>query len=204
MSCSEALKIAKTMKRDMVFVTPTRMLGLDVGGCALSVIDIESDICVPFAGKTAALLNEKKKETFIIKNASTFLYEYKKIDDDLYCNLFDQEKIMADIMVSYNSLQDRLSKSRLLCTLPDLHLNEEFMNATYGIRAAEGYKRIVIGGYYFDCFTKMHCISKSDKVSLNIYDADQYSFIYEFFVDKKKYVVREYFRIRKLNHYSRM
>lgn len=204
MSCADALKIAKTMKRDLVYVTPTRMLGLDISKCALSIIDIDSDIITPFAGKTAALLNEKKKETFIIKNAATFMYEYKKIDDDLYCNLFDQERIIYDIMESYNNLHNQLSSARLIATLPNLHLNDEFLNATYGIRASEGYKKIIIDGFYFDCFTKMHCISKSDKVSLNIYDNDPYSYIYEFFVDKKKYVVREYFKIRKLHHYSRV
>lgn len=201
MSCSEALKIAKTMKRDFVYVTPTRMLGLDIGKCALSVIDTESSIITSFAGKTAALLNEKKKETFIIKNASTFLYEYKKIDDDLYCNMFEQEKIKSDIMESYNRLINHLSHGTLIYSITDLQKNPEFMDNTYGIRADDGYKRFVMDGYYFDCFTKMHCISKSDKVSLNIYDVDQFSYIYEFFVYKKGYTVKEYFRIRKLNRY---
>lgn len=202
MSSASALKIAKTMKRDMVYITPTRMLGLDSGKCALSIIDIESEIPVSFAGKTAALLNEKKKESFLIKNASTFLYEYKKLDEDLYCNLFEQERIINDIMSAYNRLMNHLSTATLICTMVDLHLNDDFMNGTYGIRADDGYKKNIINGFYFDHFTKMHCNSKSDKVSLNIYDNDEYSYIYEFFVDKKKYVVKEYFRIRKLNHYN--
>lgn len=201
MSTASALKIAKTMKRDLVYITPTRMIGVDSGKCALSIIDIESDIVHPFAGKVAALLNEKKKDSFIIKNAATFLYEYKKIDEDVYCNIFEQDKIMYDIMDSYNRLMNHLSHSTLIVTMQDLHLNEDFMNGTYGIRADDGYKKNIIDGFYFDHFTKMHCNSKSDKISLNIYDNDEYSYIYEFFIDKKKYVVREYFRIRKLNHY---
>lgn len=204
MSCADALKIAKTMKRDFVYVTPTRMLGLDISKCALSIIDIDSDIITSFAGKVASLLNEKKKDTYIIKNASTFMYEYKKLDEDLYCNMFDQDGIKEDILDAYNRLCNRLARAVLIATFPNLHLNNDFMDNTYGIKATDGYKKFIMDGYYFDCFTKMHCISKSDKVSLNIYDADQYSYIYEFFVDKKKYVVREYFRIRKLNKYSRV
>lgn len=202
MSCAEALKIAKTMKRDYVYVTPTQMLGLDISKCALSIINIDSDIVVPFAGKVSALLNEKKKETFIIKNASTFLYEYKKIDEDVYCNMFDQDKVITDIMTAYRSLLSQLSTARLIDSFPDLHNSKEFMDGAYGIRADEGYKRLILNGYYFDCFTKVHCISKSDKVSLNIYDNDIYSYLYEFIVDKKKYKVIEYFKIRKLNRYS--
>lgn len=201
MSTASALKIAKTMKRDYVYITPTRMIGLDSGKYALSIIDIESDIIHPFAGKTSALLNEKKKESFIIKNASTFLYEYKKIDEDVYCNLFEQDKIIQDIMDTYNKLNSQLSSSRLICSMVDLHLNNIFMDGTYGIKADDGYEKNIIDGFYFDHFTKMHCNSKSDKVALNIYDNDDASYIYEFFINKKKYVVREYFKIRKLNHY---
>lgn len=204
MSCASALKIAKTMKRDFVYITPTRMIGIDAGKCALSIIDIESDIVMPFAGKVSALLNEKKKESFIIKNASTFLHEYKKIDEDLYCNIFDQDRIMYDIMDTYNRLQNHLSRSVLITSMNDLHLNSEFMDYSYGIRAGDGYKKNIIDGFYFDYFTKMHSNGKSDKVSLNIYDNDEYSYIYEFFIDKKKYIIKEYFRIRKLNHYSRV
>lgn len=68
MSYENALKIAKTMKRNYIFVTPTRMYGLDIEKGALSIIDIESDIQIPFAGEVSSILNEKKKESYLKKN----------------------------------------------------------------------------------------------------------------------------------------
>lgn len=206
MSYEEALKIAKTMKRNYIFVTPTRMYGLDIEKGALSIIDIESNIQLPFAGEVSSILNAKKKELFLNKNTPTFLNEYKQITDDMYLNFWDEPKVIDLIMSAYNNLNTLLNGrfTRLAYSNSDLEKNEEFMRNTYGIKTDEGYRKYVFENYYLDCFSKVHCISKSDKVSLNVYDVDPYSFIYEFFIDKKKYVVKEYFRVRKLHRYTRV
>lgn len=206
MSYEDALKIAKTMKRNYIFVTPTRMYGLDIEKGALSIIDIESDVQIPFAGEVSSILNEKKKESYLKKNTPTFLNEYKQLTDDMYLNFWDEPKVMGMIMSAYSNLNTLLNGrfARLIYSIDNLEKNEEFMKNTYGIKTDDGYRKYIFENYYLDCFSKVHCISKSDKVALNVYDVDPYSLVYEFFIDKKKYVVKEYFRVRKLHHYMRV
>ena len=203
MNCAEALKIAKTMKRNYVYVTPTRMYGLDVGKCALSVIDMVTDLDKSFAGEVSAILDEKKRDAFLKKNTSTFLNEYRELEPGLFINFWDEPKIISDIMNAYNGLYFNQSRNtRLIYSKYGLEFDSEFMAKIYGIKTDDGYEKYILDGYYLDCFTKMHCVTKSDKVALNIYDYDQFSYMYEFLINKKKYVVKEYFKIRKLKRYS--
>ena len=203
MNCAEALKIAKTMKRNYVYVTPTRMYGLDAGKCALSTIDMVTDLDKSFAGEVSAILDEKKREAFLKKNTSTFLNEYRELEPGLFINFWEEPKIISDIINAYNGLYfNQTRDTRLIYSKYGLELNPEFMAKIYGIKTDDGYERYILDGYYLDCFTKMHCVTKSDKVALNIYDYDQFSYMYEFLVDKKKYVVKEYFKIRKLKRYN--
>ena len=203
MECKEAFKIAKTMKRNFIYVTPTRMYGMDIGKSTLSIIDMISNVPVPFAGEISAILDENKKEKFLVKNTSTFLYEYKKLEEDMYINFWEEPSVINDIMNAYNSLSNILSRRSLNPTysVSGLENNISFMNNTYAIKVVDGYQKMVIDGYYLDCFSKMHCISKADKVSLNVYDKDPFFYIYEFIVSKKKYEVKEYFKIRKMHRY---
>lgn len=204
MDCKEAFKIAKTMKRNFVYVTPTRMYGMDIGKSTLSIIDMVSEVPFTFAGEVSAILDDNKKEKFLVKNTPTFLYEYKKLEDDMYINFWEQPSIIDDIMSAYQSLSSILSRRSLSPTysISGLEDDENFMKNTYAIKVADGYQNMVMNGYYFDCFSKMHCISKKDKVSLNIYNKDPFFYIYEFIIDKKKYVVKEYFKIRKMYKYN--
>lgn len=203
MECKEAFKIAKTMKRNFIYVTPTRMYGMDIGKSTLSIIDMISDVPLSFAGEVSAILDDNKKEKFLVKNTSTFLYEYKKLEEDMYINFWQEPSVINDIMNAYNSLSSILSRRSLNSTysVSGLEGNSTFMDNTYGIKVADGYHNMVMDGYYLDCFSKMHCISKSDKVSLNVYDKDPFFYIYEFIVGKKKYEVKEYFKIRKMHRY---
>lgn len=203
MNCAEAFKIAKTMKRNYVYVTPTRMYGLDVGKCALSTIDMITDLDKMFAGEVSAILDEKKRDSYLVKNTSTFLNEYRELEPGMYINFWDEPKIISDIMNAYNALYFNVNRNtKLVYSTIGLERNPEFMDRIYGIKTDDGYKRFILDGYYLDCFTKMHCVTKSDKVSLNIYDYDPFSYMYEFFIYKKKYVVKEYFKIRKLRRYT--
>lgn len=203
MNCAEALKIAKTMKRNYVYVTPTRMYGLDVGKCALSTIDMMTDLTKSFAGEVSAILDEKKRDAFLKKNTSTFLNEYRELEPGLYINFWDEPKIISDIMNAYNGLYFNQNRNtRLIYSKYGLEFNPEVMAKIYGIKTDDGYEKYILDGYYLDCFTKMHCVTKSDRVALNIYDYDQFSYMYEFLINKKKYVVKEYFKIRKLKRYS--
>lgn len=203
MECKEAFKIAKTMKRNFIYVTPTRMYGMDIGKSTLSIIDMISNVPVSFAGEISAILDENKKEKFLVKNTSTFLYEYKKLEEDMYINFWEEPSVINDIMNAYNSLSNILSRRSLNPTysVSGLENNISFMNNTYAIKVVDGYQKMVMDGYYLDCFSKMHCISKADKVSLNVYDKDPFFYIYEFIVSKKKYKVKEYFKIRKMHRY---
>ena len=202
MNCMEALKIAKTMKRNYVYITPTRMYGLDTGKCALSIIDIQSDIDKSFAGEVASILDDKKRDSFLVNNTGVFLNEYRELEPGVYINFWDEPKIIDDIMKAYNALYFNSPNARLIYSATNLEQNDDFMRNIYGIKTVDGYRRFILDGYYLDCFTKMHCVTKSDKVSLNIYDYDPFSYMYEFFINKKKYTVKEYFKIRKLKHYN--
>ena len=99
MECKEAFKIAKTMKRNFIYVTPTRMYGMDIGKSTLSIIDMISNVPVPFAGEISAILDENKKEKFLVKNTSTFLYEYKKLEEDMYINFWEEPSVINDILM---------------------------------------------------------------------------------------------------------
>lgn len=203
MNCAEAFKIAKTMKRNYIYVTPTRMYGLDVGKCALSTIDMITDLDKSFAGEISGILDEKKRDSFLQKNTATFLNEYRELEPGIYINFWDEPKIISDIMNAYNALYFNTTRNtRLVYSVAGLESNPDFMAKIYGIKTTDGYEKYILDGYYLDCFTKMHCVTKSDKVALNIYDYDQFSYMYEFLINKKKYMVKEYFKIRKLKKYT--
>lgn len=200
---NEIMKIARSMKRQIVHINNHFMLGTDEDFFTLSVIETESIILRPFTTTINGYLDESKKEKFANDNPQIFLTEYIRLDTDLYINSWNEYDLNNKILYMYNSILHTISSCPIGYTESGLEQNKEFMSTVAKLKVDDGMTRYILGGrYLITSFNKVHAINSTDKVSVNVYDIDLRSFICEFIVDKKKYVIREYIRYRKIPNYN--
>lgn len=194
----ETMKIARSMKRPIVHISPNYMLGTDEEFCTLSVIEISSDIQRSFTTTVNDYLDESKIEKFSVAHPDIFFTEYQMIDTNFYINLWKEPYLFSNIFSVFNKIQYYL-RFQIVYTEYGLEKNTEFMDTVAKLKVNDGLTRFMLGGkYMITSFNKVHAINASDKVSVNIYDIDPISFLCEFIVDKKKYTVKEYIRYRKM------
>lgn len=194
----EILKIARSMKRPVIHVNNNYMLGTDEEFCTLSIIEINSDIPRPFTTTVNDYLDGEKKEKFAISNPSVFFIEYQMLDEDFYINTWKESYLYPNIFDIFTIIQKYITLP-IVYSETGLEKNKEFMDTVAKLKVDDGLTKYVFGDkYLITSFNKVHAINASDKVSVNIYDIDPISFLCEFIVDKKKYVVKEYIRYRKM------
>lgn len=194
----ETIKIARSMKRPIIHVSPNYMLGTDEEFCTLSIIEIDSDIPRSFTTTVNDYLDESKIEKFSMEHPDIFFSEYNLIDTDFYVNFWKEPYLLSNIFNIFSKIQSYL-QFPVVYTESGLEKNVNFMNTVAKIKVADGLTKFIIGDkYLITSFNKVHAINASDKISVNIYDIDPISFLCEFIVDKKKYTVKEYIRYRKM------
>lgn len=194
----EILKIARSMKRPIIHVSPNYILGTDEEFCTLSIIETNSEIPRSFTTTVNEYLDDSKIEKFSVAHPDIFFTEYQMIDTSFYINVWKEPYLFSNIFSLFNRLQRYLSYPIVYSEF-GLEKNPEFMNTVAKLKVNDGLTRYSIGNkYIITNFNKIHAINASDKVSVNVYDIDPITFLCEFVVYKKKYTIKEYIRYRKM------
>lgn len=195
----EIFKIAKSMKRPIIHVNGNYMLGTDLDFCTLSMIILDTGIMRPFtASINECLATDSQIEKFSIGHPDVFFAEYEMISPGFYINFWNEPYLYNNIFELYRKV-NLYKKCQIIYTECGLEKDPEFMSTVAKLKVSDGLTRFTLGGkYIITNFNKVHCINASDKVSVNIYDLDPYTFMCEFIIDKKKYSVYEYIRYRKM------
>jgi len=164
------IKMAKSMKRDYIWITPRYILGSDVNLGTLSIIYTNSD--EEYLG-TMAELDGRSKPDFA-------------------------ECMTPEILI--NKFRYLLNVVMILTDTPpiiyekDITSFESFVNTSRNIKAGDGAKMFKYEEYVMSNFSSLHPLNKSDTIHLSIYSAGEHSFISEFIIQKKNYQIREYIR----------
>lgn len=172
----DIIKIAKSMKKEYVHITPKYILGTDINTNTLSIIFMESGeeylgTIAELEGKGLPEFAECMTEE-ILRNRFTYLLA----------------KMAPIALYQTSSPIDGFE-----CI--DISENENFLNTSRNIKAKDGAKMFKFDKkYIMSNFASLHPVNKSDKVYLTLYPYDSISFISKFVIDKKKYEIHEYIR----------
>ena len=197
---NDIIKIAKTMKKPIVYIAPTYMLGTDEEFCTLSRVNIESDVKRPMAFKLSSILLGESKDKYANEHPEIFFTEYSHVQEDLYINTWNESFYMYNIMDINLRLTTLLLYANIVYSATGLEKDVNFMQNVAKLKVSYGMKKYIMDGQYLQTsFNKVHAINASDTISLNIYDMDSFSYLYEYRIGKKKYDVYEYIRYRKMN-----
>lgn len=198
MDYTNILKIAKSMKRPIIHVNKSYMLGTDVEFGTLSMIDITSDIETPFTTIFTDILTEATKDKLVMSRPDIFFNEYKDLDG-LYINDWNEDKLRDNIFRLFRKIMLYLRANSPVHSADGLEKFPEFVSKVSKIKVDDGLIGYTFARDYFvTSFNKVHSINATDKVALNVYDIDPISYLYEFLIDKKKYILKEYIRYRKV------
>lgn len=195
------IKIARSMKRAIIHVSDHYMIGLSEDLSVLSTLHCESNIPRPFTAKVNDIVTEDNMEKYSNSNISVWANEYEKITDGLYINTWEEP-------ILYNTIMDKMGKVTMWLSDPYLSIAysvdnlqecEDFMKRVAKLKVDDGMTKYIFDNLYLATnFNKLHAINASDKVSLNIYDIDAVSYLFEYTINKKKYIIKEYIRYRKM------
>lgn len=167
----DVIKMAKSMKRKYVEITPNCIYGLDESFSLFSVIYSGGDEF--FAGDIMELSAGKEVE------------ERERLEETI---LYNMDKCIKGFIPVTNT--------EPVVVINDLKEDETF-NTILGLKATDGARKMVVDNkYVLYQHGTMHPVTKSDGVSLKIYPYDNISFIAEFIVNKKKYEIHEFVRYR--------
>lgn len=194
------MKIAKSMKRPIVHVSNNYMIGTDMEFCTLSIIEINSIIPRPFTTTINSWLNKTAKDRYAQDHPEIFFTEYSCLDENLYINIWEEDTYTKKIFELFSKVNNYLYRRIPIYHSEGFEKDGDFVQNVSKLKVSDGLKTYVIDNIFIlTSFNKVHCINASDKVSLNIYDIDTDSYLYEFIINKKKYIVKEYIRYRKMS-----
>lgn len=194
----DVLKIAKTMKRPIVYICPFYMLGTDEEFCTLSKIEINSDIDRPVAFEMSGVLTQATKDKFAEAHPEIYFSEYSQVVQGLFVNTWREKHYMNILLNMWNriSFVDTITP---VYSCDELEKDSDFKTKVAKMKVSDGLQKYILNGNYLQTsFNKVHSINATDKVSLDIYDLDYESFMYRYTINKKKYNVVEYIRYRKM------
>lgn len=196
----EILKIARSMKRSIVHISPHYILGSDEDYCTLSIIEINTEVPKPFTYHINDILTEDKKDKFVNEHPSEFFTEYEETVPGIYINTFHENIYRNNIFELFNKVTMYLINSTPIYQSDSLEKNEDFMNKVAKLKVSDGMTTYILDNrFLITNFNKLHPINASDKLSVRIFDLDDISYLYEFFIIKKKYTIKEYIRYRKIS-----
>lgn len=190
------IKTAKTMKRCNIYVCPYYMLGSDEDYCSLSVIEMDSE-SPEFAAKVVDILTPQNSMKFITSRPDVYYNEYRDVKDGYKVNAWDEVAIREKLRSMHLKIQTLTSTLPTIFYQDNLDQDETFMASVGKLKTADRLTRYKFNNFLITNFASLHSINAKDKVSMKIYDCDPLSYLYEFRIDKKKYIIKEYLRYRK-------
>lgn len=199
MSITDAISVAKTMKKPIVHITPEYMLGTDSDFCTLSTIIYPSEIARPISVKLTDVYDEEKAKKLALEKP----LEFNKLSlvEDRYINTWDEQIIYSKIFKLYRNLSMSISSANYI-EINDIKQYNSFASIIK-MKANDRHRWQYLdfdytenlGRYIMSAFTQIHPVNSTDKVNLKIYDIDIWSFIACFEIIKKKnIIINEYIR----------
>lgn len=201
-------KIVKQVKKPIVKIYPNgTIIGTDEQLASLNILlsnygqMFETDIpyifnVTEFSAfmRTVKNCGENIKITFSPYGAQILNVKTKNICDRTLINYID---LSYDIDQLYNKVIN-YQMNKILLKQDNIQIDNYDM---LSLKVADGAKMFYINGnYLMTSFNAIHPNTKSDIVNLVIRDCDEYSYIAEFSIHKKKenYILIEYLRFRKM------
>lgn len=209
MILSEAIIIAKTMKRPIVYITKGYMFGLTEDCSTLSSIilsDEISDLQRPICYYTSQIINCDSAKLSKISNAtpSLFFGYYKQIAPDVYIDTMSETDLFVRVQPVISRCMEYKNTSKLILECTNLTKIDELFNKAVSVKTKDGlviYSKCSADNLvlFMSTFVSMHPVTKSDTVNLQCYGIDRYSFLAQFeIVKKKSLTIQEYIRYRYL------
>lgn len=189
--------LCKYVKKPLIKIFPDgRIIGTDEQFSSLNILDIEANynVDIPYVFKLTelssfmrALQTTNKKVVF--SNYEILINKVASITN--YINLSYQFDELYNRVMSLQNNYILYSQENFQDIVPDM----------FRLKVADGAKMYSFGvdtKFLMTSFNTIHPANKSDKVDLIIRDCDIYSYIAEFIINKKGYVLHEFLRFRKL------
>lgn len=202
MTLLEALQVAKSMKRPIIYVHNGYLLGTDPTFSTLSRIILSEpieDLPMPFGSKMNEVYSGNKLYAAMVKSPDTFFSFYKKLTDNIYINSFDEESIRVRILGIQHRCEEIMSHATYIGGLNDITKNPDFQSML-SLKTGDGAVMYNYDTrYIMSTFATIHPVTKTDVLDLSIYHIDNRSFMAKFICKKKKsIVVEEFIRYRYL------
>lgn len=177
----EIIKLAKSLKRSIVEITPHYICGTDYPlGCTFSIIYLDGNIQVPndlyWFGPTTELTKDEEH----VKMQEVWMLHHKGKMDYLRATAHRLET--QSPIVTTGDLKDETEINDFMESL-----NQK---AKYGARILD----ISFTRYFITSCSMIHPVNKTDGISLVCYPYDNISYLAKFIINKKKYTIYEYIR----------
>lgn len=193
----DIIKIAKTMKRPIIHVTPNYILGTDNDFCNLSIIEISLD-------NIPRIFTAYVNSIVPIDKSDKINYNRMELLDDIYIDIWIEPDIQTQILLLFKKISEvLLSNPKLLINNMDL-LSEEYINFRQKstMKVSDGHSWIYLpsnqNSIIMSIYSQLYQLNASDKAFCTIYDLDYRSVLAKVDIIKKKYTISNYIRYRKL------
>lgn len=201
MKLIDALKIAKSMKRSIMYITRNYILGADESFSTLSLVTLENDVIEDLSRDIAisGFLTDDTREKFISSDPVHWFNYYEKVGEGVYIDRFPEAKYKVAILALYRKCTEFDNTSVPIFYNANVRLDNQFEQVNE-LKSADGmdYYRINNNTIQLSTFASLHPLTKTDKMSLECKQIDSYSFLAKFIIDKKKYRIVEFIRYRFL------
>lgn len=162
------IKMAKSMKKEFIEITPNYIIGTDVNRCTLSIIYEGSSEY--FVGTLQELENKKIPDYWIPKDIVS-----KELND-----------------IKNRTLP--ILNTAPLFSIDDLKSSESFMSILDSKMTDGANMCRLTPEYMMYMYSSLHPVNKTDKISCTVFPYDDISFISYFIINKKKYQIHEFIR----------
>lgn len=163
------IKLAKSMKKDLIVIRNNYIMGTDIYRCTLSII---------YEGST---------ETF---SGAVGELEGKGLPD----YYIGPERIEAELDGLMKRTFDALSNRNPVYRVDNMKDDESF-NDVLKRKMSDGAEIYMFNMQYpMSIFSSLHPVNKSDKLQCEIYDINDGTYIAHFIIYKPKYQIHEYIR----------
>lgn len=176
----EIIKMAKSLKRQIIEITPYYICGSDSSMGMFSIIYLDGNVQVDPELYYFGPVNYLNNYDFYIENLS-FTFDMAKIRMKYLmnqCQMVENNKVM----IHYDDI-----------TKGQTYAIPGFVESING-KAKDGISILHFNDseYFVSTSSTMHPINKPDKVSVTAYPYNEISYIAKFTIYKKKYVINEY------------
>ena len=175
----DIIKIAKSLKRQFVEITPWYICGTDLPNMnTFSIVYLNESLVgeinpdLYYIGPTTDLT---KYDSYILNK-----YEYFK-----YKQRMDY---LRNVCINFN-------KQNLLYSIDNCSLDIKEFSDSLNLKSKDGARMITVDDKLFmTCCSAVHPMNKSDIISLEAFEYDSISYLAIFIINKKKYNIIEYIR----------